>query len=70
MAPLFPPYRTRCRASDPTGPSPDGLPIPWAVRIADIAEARDLLGLLEANGASTVEVALGPDGRVWLRWAD
>ena len=70
MAPLFPPYRVRWRSSDRAERRSDGLPIPWAVRVMDIAEARDLFDYLEGTGASAVEVALGPDGMVWLRWAD
>src|SRR5688572_2101772 len=59
MSPIDPPYRTRWRSSDPARQPSARLPVPWAVRVLDIAEARDLLDLLEAMGASAVEVALG-----------
>jgi len=49
---------------------PFALPIPWAVRVPTLTQARDLLDALEQEGVRSGEVVVARDGRVYVRWAD
>ena len=70
MLSLFPPYRTRCHYSRRAVPRFDGFPIPWAVPVEDVGSARVLIDCLKGAAVSAVEVVVGREGKVYVRWTD
>jgi hypothetical protein len=49
---------------------PDALPVPWAVEVETLKEARDLIARLEARGVPRVGVAVTWDSKLYVRWLD
>ena len=70
MLTLLPPYRTPCRYSRRATDRFDGFPIPWAVPVEDVGSARVLIDCLRGAAVSAVEIVVGQDGRVYVRWTD
>jgi hypothetical protein len=48
----------------------NALPVPWAVEVETLRQARDLLDRLESAGARRVGVAVGWDSRLYVRWLE
>ena len=46
------------------------LPVPWAVEVETLKEARDLLDALESAGVRRVGVAVSWDSRLYVRWLE
>jgi hypothetical protein len=70
MFQVFAPYRVHARFGGRGSPRPDRLPIPWAVRIENVAAARVAVDCLKQREVSRVEVVVGPAGLVYIRWTD
>ena len=68
---LFPPYRTRARFCHRIPDRAGRFPVPWAVTAENVVAARVLLDCLRCGrGASSGEVVVAGDGRVYVRWSD
>jgi len=70
MEPLFAPYRAYCKFGRNDGRKPDALPVAWPVRADRVRSARVLVDCLKLGDVSSVEVVLGPQERVYVRWTD
>jgi hypothetical protein len=62
---------SRPRRSGPRPPTDaEVLPVPWAIAVETLKEARDLITALESAGARRVGVAVDWGCRLYVRWVD
>lgn len=58
------------RGGPKNAPDPGAVPVPWAVEVETLKEARELLDGLEAMGVRRVGMAISWDWRLYVRWLD
>jgi hypothetical protein len=60
MFQLFAPFHIHARFGGRGSARPDGVPVPWAIRVETVAAARAAVACLKGRDLSRVEIVTGP----------
>lgn len=70
MLSLAPPYRVHAAFAGPAARLPILFPVPWAIRVEDVASARVAIECLMDRPVARLQIVLGPYRRVYVRWTE